>query len=87
MAKQMYQIFSAPEFSSDTNFTPELLAIITMEVMKNVFSLHRDAVNRIVRETSENEGRGISSVHFNRRPIPGFGYAVVVARCEQWSAK
>ena len=87
MTKQFYQIFSAPRQSSEVDHKPELLAIMPMDVMQNALELHKDAVFRIVRETAENEGRGICSLHFGHRARPGFGHAVVVGRCEQWSAQ
>lgn len=67
---QMYKIFDVP---ADPFAVCNILAIMPMETMRHVLSLHKDAVARIERETVNG---GICQLFF--KPIPGFGTKVIV---------
>jgi hypothetical protein len=65
----LYKIFSIGE-------TSELLAIMKLSVMREVFGLQTSAMARV---ESETENGGICDLHF-RRPVPGFGHKVLVQK-------
>jgi hypothetical protein len=71
----MYQIWSSPE--DYTIAKSELLAIMTMPVMRAVFDLLPEGVARVEREA------GHGCWLFFRQPIPGFGKRVMVGAFDE----